>query len=103
MRLAIFLCLFLLSGCATTPPGPSTKILGDWQSDVGGFTVTTVYTATTVTLQGHDAMPYIIEGDRLTIDGDAAASRIISFPTAGEMIQLDPLTGVRHRYVRTGR
>ena len=105
-RVAVTIALLLgllLSACATRPSEPSEQILGAWQSVIGGFTVTSTYTDTAVAVQGHEAMPYTLEGDRLTIDGDTASVRIVSFPSASEMIQLDPLTGVQHRFSRPER
>lgn len=103
LRLTTLLLMLLLSACTSKPQDPSQQILGRWQSLVGGFTVTSVYSATTVAIQGHNAKPYVLEDSRLIIDGDGASSRIVSFPSTSEMIQLDPLTGTQHRFTRLTR
>ena len=107
MRL-VRVCLLLLTvalatSCATTTttaPDPGQQILGRWQSNLAGFKVTSIYSATDVMTEGHAGVPYTLNGDRLTLAADSTTARIVSFPAAGEMIQLDPMTGTEHRYTR---
>ena len=91
--------LLVLQGCATTTSKPVDMILGSWQSTVGGFEVMTIYTATEVAVDGHEALPYRMAGDELTIDGDVTTRRVINFPTRTEMIQVDVITGTEHRLI----
>ncbi|MDA0977368.1 MAG: hypothetical protein O3B72_02320 [Proteobacteria bacterium] len=78
----------------------SDRILGTWESSVGGFTYSTRYSAEDVTIEGHEAVSYSLEGDRLTIAGDAVMTRIVSFPEPDTMAQLDPVTGTVHLFQR---
>ena len=100
---AYLLLLFLfaaLAGCAVTPAHPSSQILGTWQSEVGGFEITSTYTATGVMVEGHAAMPYSLEDDMLVVDGDETTVRIISFDGSDLMKQLDPMTNTEHLFTR---
>ena len=92
--------LVVLQACATTSHDPSEMITGSWQSTVGGFSVTTSYTATKVTVDEHEALGYRLDGNALTIDGDETTRRLVSFPSSSEMIQVDVITGTEHRFER---
>jgi hypothetical protein len=92
--------LVVLQACATTSLEPSEMITGSWQATVGGFSVTTTYTATEVTVDGHEALGYRLDGNELTIDGDETTRRLVSFPTSSEMIQVDVITGTEHQFER---
>ena len=92
--------LLVLQGCATTSPNPTDMILGAWQSSVGGFSVTTTYTGTEVTVDGHEALGYRLVENQLTIDGDETTGRLVNFPSSSEMIQVDVITGTEHRFER---
>ena len=96
----ILLTALILQGCATTPPDPATRILGTWESAVGGFTVTTAFTDADVRVGDAAPLGYTLEGNVLVIDGDPNVAREISFPSRDEMIQKDRLTGTEHRYRR---
>ena len=108
MRLArvclLLLTVVLSTSCATTAiaPDPGQQILGRWQSNLAGLQVTSIYSTTDVMIEGHASVPYTLNGARLTLGADSTTARIVSFPAAGEMIQLDPMTGTQHRYTRAG-
>lgn len=90
----------LLTGCAATSLDATSQIVGIWRSNLGGFQVTSTYSVSEVSIEGHASVPYRLDGDRLTLGSDATTVRIVSFPSSAEMIQLDPLTGTRHVYTR---
>lgn len=102
MRIAILLLLSaaLMTACTTTPTNRAAEIVGIWESDLAGFTVTSVFSATDVSVDGHEAVAYQLAGNRLIIGGDDTSARIVSFPSGSEMIQVDPLTGTEHRYTK---
>ena len=87
-------------GCVSKPPPADELIVGTWQSSLSGFSLSSVYTADSVSVDGHAAVPYSLAGNELIVDGDVAAKRIISFPSKDEMIQRDPVADVEHRYTR---
>lgn len=60
----------------------------------------TSYSAGQVIVQGHPAVSYVLEGDQLIIAGDTVMTRVVSFPDADTMEQLDPVTSTRHVYTR---
>ncbi|MBT4162745.1 MAG: hypothetical protein HOC70_00015 [Gammaproteobacteria bacterium] len=101
-KVTLGLWILLSVGCTTTPVNPAELIIGTWQSELAGFTLVSSYSATDVSVDGHDGVSYTLDGDRLAVGGDVASVRIVSFPAANEMVQLDPLTQTAHRYVRTG-
>jgi hypothetical protein len=101
--LSSILLALLITACSTIPSDPATQILGDWQSEVGGFAVVSTYTADKVSVDRHNPIDYTLDGNRLMIDGDPMTVRIISFPGKGQMIQLDPVTGTAHLYTRATR
>jgi len=92
--------LLFLQGCTMTSREPSDRITGSWRSTVGGFNIDTTYTATEVMVDGHAALSYQLDGNQLTIDGDASTRRLIDFPSSSVMIQVDLLTGTEHRFER---
>lgn len=97
---AVSLSLLMLSGCAVFRPDPGEEIIGRWQTNVGGFPVTVEYTEEVVRVGNHPGVPYQLEGDRLTFNQGGSQERIVNFPSGDEMIQTDPMTGTRHRFVR---
>ncbi len=96
----ILALLLLLQGCATTSMEPAEMLRGSWQSTGGGFRLTTTYDANEVTVDGHEALEYRLDGNQLTIAGDETTRRLISFPSRDEMIQVDLITGTEHRFMR---
>ncbi len=100
MRIAILFLAILVSSCATTPPDAASQIVGTWQSSLGGFQVTSTYSESGVSISGHSAVPYQLDGNRLTLGSDSTTVRIVSFPSSTEMVQLDPLTGTEHLFTR---
>ncbi len=94
---ALLLCL---AGCAAFQPDPAERIIGTWQTRVGGFPVTVTYAQNTVQVANNPAVRYRLEGDRLRFESGGSQSRVIAFPHRDEMVQTDPMTGTSHRYVR---
>lgn len=93
--------LAVLQACATTSHDLSEMITGNWQSTVGGFNVTTSFTATEVSVDGHKPLGYQLDGNSLTIDEDETSCRTVNFPSSTEMIQVDVITGTVHRFQRS--
>ena len=89
-----------LSGCISSQANPNSMIVGQWQSELAGFVLVTVYTSTEVFLDEHPGLPYAIQGNQLIIDGDENAKRELSFPSRNIMIQIDSLTNSRRQYRR---
>ena len=100
--LILILLMAMLAGCTVAPADAADQIMGTWRSEVGGFEITSTYTAAEVTVTGHAGMAYSLDGDRLVIGGDDTTVRIVSFPAEGQMIQLDPMTGTQHIFMRSG-
>ena len=99
-NLTICVLLMLLAGCQSVLDTPAQKILGTWQSEVGGFPIEHLYDAKTVSISGRDAVAYQLMEDSLLVDSLGASNRIVSFPSEDEMLQTDPLTGSVHRFLR---
>ena len=93
--------ILLLGSCALNRTVPSDLIIGSWRSDLSGFVLSSVYSATYVSVDGYSPVPYVLLGDRLVIDGDETSARIVSFPSRDQMVQTDPLTDVRQEYRRS--
>lgn len=91
--------LLMIAACMTTKPA-SEMLLGSWQTQVGGFPVTIVYTATEVSVDGQAPVSYQLMGDRLQIAEGGSQVRVLKFPAAAEMTQTDPMTGTEHRFSR---
>ena len=85
------------AGCATSP---SQKIVGAWQSELGGFPVLAKYTDETVSIGDYAAVSYQIEGGKLVLAQEGSRPRLLSFPSADEMVQTDTLTGTAHKFTR---
>jgi len=96
----LLLVVLLASGCASMRANPGELIIGTWQSNLSGFVLTSVYTGTDVSVDGHTPIPYAMDGDKLIVGGDATSARLISFPSKNQMVQRDPLTDVEHTYDR---
>ena len=92
--------LLFLQSCTMTSREPSDLITGTWRSTVGGFSIATTYTTTVVTVDGHEALNYQLDGNQLTIDGDQTTRRLVDFPSSSVMIQVDVITGTEHRFER---
>ncbi len=100
-RLALItLVLAILGGCLSLPVNKTNQLLGTWRSEVGGFPVVVAYSETTVRVAGYNELPYQFEHDSLVIAGDVTQTRIVSFPSADEMVHTDPLTGTEQRFSR---
>jgi len=99
-NLTLCVLLTLLAGCQSVPDTPAQKILGTWQSEVGGFPIVHLYDENTVSISGHDAIAYQLVEDSLLVDSIGASNLIVSFPSEAEMWQTDPLTGSVHRFTR---
>lgn len=97
----VLLLATVISGCSTMGGADiGTRLLGEWQSDLAGFTLVTSYTADTVMVKGQAPHPYSLEGDLLIIAGDRTTARRIAFPARNEMTQTDLITGTVHAYLR---
>ena len=97
---AIAMLMAPLSGCISSQVEPASMIVGQWQSEFAGFVLVSAYTSTEVFLDEHPAVPYVIQGNLLIIEGDENAKRELSFPSRNIMIQIDPLTNSRRQYRR---
>jgi len=96
----LVLITLLLQGCAVFGPKPAEAIIGQWQTQVGNFPVSVTYEMDTVQSGTNMPVPYGLSGNQLTYADGGQQVRILSFPTGGEMIQLDPVTGTEHRFSR---
>ena len=76
------------------------RIIGEWQSSIAGYPVLVQFTSTTVRVAGAPAVPYRLDGDRLSFANGASQVRIVTFPSSNEMVQTDPLTGTEQHYRR---
>lgn len=92
--------LLLLQGCVVTGPVASEAILGSWQTSVGTFPMVVVYSESTVHVGSNGPVSYSLEDDQLTYADGGQQIRVVSFPSAAEMIQTDPVTGTEHRFTR---
>jgi hypothetical protein len=100
-KIVVLLLTFtVLQGCVSSAPDPARSILGSWESSLGGFTLVSTFSETEVILDGHKGLPYLLEDNRLTIDGDQTSTRLVDFPGTDEMVQIDPVTNTEHRYTR---
>jgi hypothetical protein len=99
-KIYLLFALLILQSCAVTSREPSDLITGTWRSTLAGFTITTIYTPTKVTVDRHKALNYQLDGDKLTIDDDQASLRLVRFLSNSVMIQVDVITGTEHRFER---
>ena len=92
----------LLHGCVTSVDTRSSheKLLGSWQSNIGGFPLVTEYTETMVKVGNNDSVIYELSDNQLSFAQGGSQKRILSFPKKNLMIQVDPLTNTRHEFVR---
>ncbi|MCH7743252.1 MAG: hypothetical protein IIB71_11385 [Proteobacteria bacterium] len=98
--LAITCLVVLISGCASTGNNPAQMIVGSWQSELGGFPLRIEYTKDTVKIGDYNAVAYQIDEGKLILAQEGSQPRMISFPSADEMIQTDSLTGTEHKFIR---
>lgn len=96
----IGLSVLLISGCATMGQRVEQHIIGQWRTSVGGYPVIVKYTPSTVQVDDARPVSYRLLGDRLILPQGGSQSRIVSFPSATEMVQTDPLTGGQQHYTR---
>ena len=92
--------LGLLQSCAIFSASEPQGIVGDWTSQVGGFPVRVTYSESTLQIGDNAPVNYVLNEGQLTVSDDTAQTRMVSFPTTNEMIQLDPLTGTEHAFFR---
>ncbi len=88
----------LIQSFAVFTASEQQRIVGNWTSTVGGFPVRISYSESTLQIGDNGPVSYVLNDGRLTVSDDAAQSRIVSFPTRNEMIQLDPLTGTEQAF-----
>lgn len=94
--------LVILSGCTGMGARDAAVLLiGNWQTDLAGFSVSTVYSDESVMVEGQAAQPYVLDGDTLVINNDLTTARQISFNGRNEMKQKDLITGTVHVYTRS--
>lgn len=98
--LALIAFLGLLQSCAIFTASPQKAIIGDWTSKVGEFPVRVTYSASTVQIGDNEPVSYVLNEGQLMVADDDGQTRAVSFPTKNEMIQLDPLTGTQHAFMR---
>ena len=91
----IFFIFVTLQGCVSSAPDPAAIILGTWESSLGGFQLVSTYSETEVIIDGYQGVPYTLEGNKLTVDGDQTSFRLVDFPAANVMVQIDPVTNTR--------
>ena len=99
-RLMLIALVLMISGCISTGPAASVQLLGEWESTVAGIRMVSQYSEASMSVDGYAPLTYSLEGTELVINGDRNTLRQISFPAAGEMVQLDPITGTEHRFTR---
>ena len=92
--------LLLLQACTALGPAPREQLIGSWQTTVGAFPMEVTFNAETVQLGSNQAVAYGITGNELTYAQGGKQVRLLSFPSADEMIQTDPVTGTEHRFLR---
>tara|TARA_R110002072_G_scaffold3830_9_gene27438 strand:+ start:977 stop:1306 length:330 start_codon:yes stop_codon:yes gene_type:complete len=92
--------VLLLQGCTAMGPRPAEAILGSWQTTVGKFPMVVTYDLDTVQSGSNSPIAYEIAGDELTYAQGGKQVRMVSFTSAGEMIQTDPITGTVHHFSR---
>lgn len=98
---ALAMALVLLAtGCAGLGQPPAERLLGQWQTQIGGFPVLVDYSATGVSVDRQPPVAYTLAGDQLGFADGGSQVRILSFNGTDEMIQTDPLSGTQHRFVR---
>lgn len=100
LRVAALLIVMFVAGCSTLRVEPAEAILGRWSSEVGGYPVTLVYAESTVTVDGSDPVPYLLDGNELRFTGGGSQVRLLSFPSRLEMVQTDPMTGTEYVFTR---
>ena len=93
-------CLLVLAGCVSAGSDAGQRILGTWRASIAGYPVTVRYTRGTVQVDGAKPVAYSLDGNRLTFPGGGHQVRIVSFPSRGEMVETDPLTGAKQHYTR---
>ncbi len=92
--------ILALTACVSLGIDPSESILGRWQTEVGGFPVIVSYDRDMVTVEGSEPVPYSLSGNELRFSENDSHRRVVSFPSADEMHQLDPLSGTDTIYRR---
>jgi hypothetical protein len=102
-KLPLILLLVCLSGCESIGNGHTDRLIGQWQSSVGGFSIVIEYGKEFVMVDNNDPVPYRLKGDRLTIMGEEDLVRVVSFPGKDMMVQSDPLTGTSQEFSRLSR
>jgi hypothetical protein len=88
----------VLSGCMTVTP--ASRIIGSWDGQLHGFPIVVEYTQSTVGISGKEPVPYTIDGDVITLATENAQTYRVEFPSGGEMIQIDDVTGMEQKYTR---
>lgn len=89
-----------MQGCVTTGQTTSERLIGQWQSDVGGFNIVVKYDEKTVKVDDNPSVGYELKGNELRIAGGGLQMRVISFPGKNRMVQVDAVTGTRHAFTR---
>ncbi len=99
----LFICLVLgLGGCQLLTPRLAAQILGSWETEVGGFPVTSVYSATTVTVGDGTPVPYELHDGILTVQGAGSHAFAVRFGPHGQMVLVDQVTGTEQVYRQVG-
>ena len=76
------------------------QLIGQWQSELGGFPIVVSYSETTVKVGSHEEVPYLLEGEQLSFADGGSQVILISFTNKNEMIQENQLTGSRQVLTR---
>jgi hypothetical protein len=98
---AITMALLLLAaGCAGLSQPPAERLLGQWQTRLGGFAMLVDYSAAGVSVDRQPPVAYTITGNQLSFANGGSQVRILRFDGADAMIQIDPLSGTEHRFTR---
>ena len=98
----IVLAFLLSAGCSSIGAKPAEMILGEWQATVGGLSFSVTYSDAWVQVGDAAPVAYQLQGDRLTYADGGEQVRIVSFPEASVMQQIDPVTGTEHLFSRVG-
>ena len=81
-------------------PDPAEQIIGTWQSELSGFEVVSAYTNSTVAVDNNEPLSYTLIDGQLVVGGDKTITRLVSFASGGDMIQIGPMTQSERRFIR---
>jgi len=101
--LIVIILVVTLQGCVTTSLNIADQIIGQWQSNIGGFPLIVEYSNSNVQVGTSEPVAYQLSGSELTFADGAGQVRLVSFPDKNRMFQMDPITGTSHEFKRVTR